>query len=232
VPHNTIKDYVANTKNYMGDKFIPYHPSTNNCQDMILSVLKANGIQEGHDFVKQDTAMIFRDKMWLSKFARSVTDLGGYADVVLKGGLIKHMRAGNLSNELSNSDIDNLAKQFKIPNFLGCVMRDSIPKLKVNESVVVNLNGRSHWCGLIRLDTLYWFDSFGIIAPKILDKYDYIYSEIDLQKMSSSACGWYVLGWLISMNRGGDGMKMYSQFIDEFKSPEDNDTTLKKRFKF
>ena len=175
--------------------------------------------------------MIFRD-MWLSKFAKSVTNLGGYADVILKGGLIKSMKAGNLSNELSNTDIDNLAKQFKIPNFLGCVIKDDIPKLKVGQSVVVNLNGRSHWCGLIRLDTLYWFDSFGVIAPKILDKYDYIYSEVDLQKMTSSSCGWYVLGFLISMNRGGEPMKMYQDFIMTFKSPEDNDITLKKRFKF
>ena len=45
VPHYTIQEYVAKTKSYMGAKFIPYHPSTNNCQDMILSILKANGIQ-------------------------------------------------------------------------------------------------------------------------------------------------------------------------------------------
>ena len=46
VPHYTIQEYVAKTKSYMGAKFIPYHPSSNNCQDFILSILKANGIQE------------------------------------------------------------------------------------------------------------------------------------------------------------------------------------------
>jgi hypothetical protein len=192
-PHNTIKDYIANTKSYMGDNFIHYDASTNNCQDYVTAVLKANGIQEGLDFVKQDTSMIFRD-MWVAKLARSVTDLGGYADVVLKGGLIKSMRAGNLSNELSNTDIDDLARKFKIPNFLGCVMRDEIPKLKVNQSVVVNLNGRSHWTSLIRLpDGYFYFDSFGVIGPKILDSIEYIYSEIDLQKMTSSSCGFFAL---------------------------------------
>ena len=120
----------------MGDKFIPYHPSTNNCQDFILSVLMANGISEGHDFVKQDTTMIFKNKDWLANFARGVTDLGGYADVILQGGLIKQMRAGNLSNELSNIDIDNLAKQFNIPKFKGCFIRDDVPKLKVGESCI------------------------------------------------------------------------------------------------
>jgi len=233
VPHYTIKEYVAKTKAYMGNRFIPYHPSTNNCQDFILSVLVSNGVREGLDFVKQDTRMIFENKSWLSNFAKGVTDLGGYADVVLKGGLIPHMKAGNLSNELSNSDIDNLAKQFNIPKFLGCYIRDETPKLKVNESVIVNLNGRSHWVALIRLpDGYFYFDSFGVIGPQILDSIDYVYSEVDLQKLTSSACGWYVLGFLLSMNRGGDGMKMYEEFIMAFKSPEDNDVTLKRRFKF
>jgi hypothetical protein len=215
----------------MGANFIPYHPSTNNCQDFILSVLKSNGISEGHDFVKQDTSMIFKNKDWLSNFARSVTDLGGYADVVLKGGLIKNMRAGNLSNELTDTDIDSLVLQLKIPNFKGCFIRDSVPKLKKGESCIINLNGQSHWTALIKLDTLYYFDSFGIVAPKVLSKYDYIYSEVDLQKMNSTACGWYCLAFLISMNRGGDPMKMYEEFILAFKSPEDNDITLKRKFK-
>ena len=213
----------------MGPKFFPYHPNTNNCQDFILSVLKANGISQGHDFVKQNTEMIFKDKGWLSGTAKNVTDLGGYADVVLRGGLIKNMKAGKLSNELTDTDIDDLAKQFKIPHFKGCFIRDEIPKLKVGESCIVNLNGNSHWCALIRLDTLYWFDSYGVIAPKILDGYDYIYTETDLQSMASSACGFYCLAFLISMNRGGDGMKSYSQFIDAFKDQEDNDIKLKKR---
>jgi len=231
VPHYTIKEYVAKTKAYMGANFIPYHPSTNNCQDFILSVLKSNGISEGHDFVKQDTSMIFKNKDWLSNFARSVTDLGGYADVVLKGGLIKNMRAGNLSNELTDTDIDSLVLQLKIPNFKGCFIRDSVPKLKKGESCIINLNGQSHWTALIKLDTLYYFDSFGIVAPTVLSKYDYIYSEVDLQKMNSTACGWYCLAFLISMNRGGNPMKMYEEFILAFKSPEDNDITLKRKFK-
>jgi len=233
VPHYTIKEYVAKTKAYMGNRFIPYHPSTNNCQDFILSVLVSNGVREGLDFVKQDTRMIFENKSWLSNFAKGVTDLGGYTDVVLQGGLVKQMRAGNLSNELTNTDIDNLAKQFNIPNFLGCYIRDETPKLKVNQSVIVNLNGRSHWVALIRLpDGYFYFDSFGIIGPQILDHLDYTYSEVDLQKISSTACGWFCLGFLLSMNRGGKGEKMYEEFIMAFKSPEDNDVTLKRRFKF
>jgi len=233
VPHFTIKAYIANTKQFMGKNFIPYDANKNNCQNFILSVFQANGIKEGWSFIKQDTSEIFKNKGWLSGTARSVTDLGGYGDVVLRGGLIKAMRAGKLSNELTDADIDNLAKQFKIPNFLGCFIRDETPKLKVGQSCIINLNGRSHWTSLIRLpDGFFYFDSFGVIGPKNLETIDYIYTETDLQKMCSSACGFYCLGFLLSMNRGGDGIKMYEEFIMAFKDPEDNDVTLKKRFKF
>jgi len=142
------------------------------------------------------------------------------------------MRAGKLSNELTDSDIMDLAKQFKIPHFKGCFIKTEIPKLKVGESVIINLNGHSHWTALIRLDEYFYFDSFGIIAPKELDNLTYIYNEVDLQSMASSACGWYCLGYLISMNRGGNSEIMFRQFLDAFKGPEKNDTTLKKRFKF
>ena len=39
--------------------------------------------------------MIFKNKGWLSGMAKQVTDLGGYADVVMQGGA--------LSNELTLS---------------------------------------------------------------------------------------------------------------------------------
>jgi hypothetical protein len=230
VPHYTIKDYVSKTKQFMGDKFIPYHPSTNNCQDFICGVLKGNGISEGIEFVKQDTTMIFKNKGWLSDTAHAVTNLGGYADVLLKGGLLHHMRAGNLSNELSDKDIMDLVRQLKIPHFKGCFLKSQIPKLNKGDSCIINLNGHSHWCALIRLDTYYYLDSFGIIAPKELDRIDYVYSEVDLQSMNSSACGWFALAFVISMNRKGDPMKMYQEFIQAFKSPDRNDAILKKKF--
>jgi hypothetical protein len=51
--------------------------------------------------------------------------------------------------------------------------------------------------------------------------------------MCSSACGFYCLAFLISMNRGNSsGVKMYEEFIMAFKSKEKNDITLKKRFGF
>jgi len=40
VPKMTLNDYIQNTKKFMKEKFIPYHPSTNNCQDFVSSVYK------------------------------------------------------------------------------------------------------------------------------------------------------------------------------------------------
>ena len=112
-------------------------------------------------------------------------------------------------------------------------LKTDIPKLKVHESVVINLNGSSHWVALIRLpDGYFYMDSFGVIAPRILDNLTYIYSEVDLQSLCSSACGFYCLAFLLSMNRGGKGEEMYRQFIDAFKGKEANDVTLKRRFGF
>jgi len=50
--------------------------------------------------------------------------------------------------------------------------------------------------------------------------------------MTSSSCGFFCLAFLISMNRGADGNKMYNEFLHAFKSPSKNDAILKKRFHF
>lgn len=69
-----------------------------------------------------------------------------------------------------------------------------------------------------------------MIGPKILDKYDYTFSEEDMQDLSASSCGFFCLAFLKSMTRGGDGMQQYQQFLDAFHDPNKNDAVLKKRF--
>ena len=143
VPHLTFNDYVQNAKKAMGSKFFPYHPNTNNCQDFISGVLQANGIrdQNVYNFVKQDTSMIFKNKGWLSGMAKQVTDLGGYADVVMQGGTLKK----GLSNELTNKQLNDLVKYYNIKNFHGCYIDDRMPNKLKNGFYIINLNGRSHW---------------------------------------------------------------------------------------
>ena len=137
VPRKTLNDYIQTTKKYMGPKFFPYHPSTNNCQDFIMGILQANGIrdQNAFNFVKQDTTMIFENKGWLSNMAKGVTDLGGYTDVIMQGGSI-HM------NDLTNREIDELVKYYKIKKYHGCYIDDELPEKLMNGYYVINLNVR------------------------------------------------------------------------------------------
>jgi hypothetical protein len=162
--------------------------------------------------------------------AKEIGQLNRNLDV-LKGGVLKKLKARGFSNELTNFEIDDLVKHLKIPGFLGCFIRDDIPKLKKGQSVIINLNGSSHWTCFLRLDDgYYYFDSYGVIGPKILEKYDYTFSEEDMQSLSSTACGYFTLAFLKLMTRGGDGMQMYQQFLDAFHDPNKNDAVLQKRF--
>ena len=88
----------------MGDKFIPYSSSSNNCQDFILSVLKANQMDnpELNAFIKQDTSMIFKDEKF-KKFADTVTGLGEKVDIIAQGGRITKNKKPSKKNILINN---------------------------------------------------------------------------------------------------------------------------------
>ena len=96
IPNNvTVNELIHNTQKRMGDhKFISYSGYDNNCQHFIKNVLLANGMNEGLDFVKQDTEDIFREHPNLRKFANTVTDLAGRANVVLQGGKMNKKGTG------------------------------------------------------------------------------------------------------------------------------------------
>jgi hypothetical protein len=211
VPRKTLNDYIQTTKKYMGPKFFPYHPSTNNCQDFIMGILKANGIndQNAFNFVKQDTTMIFENKGWLSNMAKGVTDLGGYADVVMQGGA--------LSNDLTNKEIDELVKYYKIKKYHGCYIDSDVGQIK-NGFTVINLNGNSHWTVLMKSGKkYYYFDSFGFPASQELEDMmkEYVYSDIDLQHINSTSCGFFCIIWMKYMQEHKHENKeiCYSSFL-------------------
>ena len=230
VPHLTFNDYVQNTKKYMKEKFIPYHPSTNNCQDFIKSVLEANGIrdQNVYSFVKQDTSVIFKNKGWLSGMAKQVTDLGGYADVILQGGSISK----RLSNELTNGELSQLVKHYKIKKYHGAYIDDRLPKKLLNGYYVINLNGRSHWTVLLKDDDkFYYFDSYGFVASQEVEDQigEYIYSDLQLQHLNSSSCGFFVIAWMRYMqdHKHKDKQICYKSFLNLFsEDPKENEIIL------
>ena len=83
--NKTMNELFQNTKNKMGDKFLPYQSASNNCQYFLMGVLDGNGLNnsERSSFVKQDTKAIFENNPALRKFANTLTDIGGYGNAIV-----------------------------------------------------------------------------------------------------------------------------------------------------
>lgn len=229
VPQITVNQLIENTRNQMGQKFIPYSPSGNNCQDFIMNVLTSNGMNDPTvlDFVKQDTKSIFASP-WFRKFARSVTNLGGSFDVLLQGGKLHH-RFKN--NELTNNQLRDIMHGYRIP-LNGIYIKDQLPNRLRNGFYIINLNGVSHWTALIKnSDDYYYFDSFGTGPPVDVEKKiskNYIWSDKQLQNIDSSSCGWFVVAFLRFMSKSTNLMNGYDSFIKLFKNnTSDNEAILK-----
>ena len=84
--NKTVNELFQNTKNQMGDRFLPYQSASNNCQVFIMGVLDGNGLNnsERTGFVKQDTKAIFEKNPALRKFANTLTDIGGYGNALVQ----------------------------------------------------------------------------------------------------------------------------------------------------
>jgi hypothetical protein len=83
--NKTMNELFQNTKNRMGDKFLPYQSASNNCQYFLMGVLDGNGLNnsERTSFIKQDTKAIFEKNPALRKFANTFTDIGGYGNAII-----------------------------------------------------------------------------------------------------------------------------------------------------
>ena len=90
----TVNALIDNTQSAMGPKFLPYNPQSNNCQDFILAVLKANALAtpEIENFVKQDTSSLFASDKTLARISTGLTNLGAAADILMSGGKISTPR--------------------------------------------------------------------------------------------------------------------------------------------
>ena len=83
----TINTVMANTKKYMGRKFLPYSAYNNNCQDFLMAILKSNklGNQTIYKFVKQNTTSIFKTNPAFTKFTNFITELGAKINILKEG---------------------------------------------------------------------------------------------------------------------------------------------------
>ena len=231
VPQITVNQLVENTRNQMGDGFIPYSAYKHNCQDFVSNVLTANGMNDQAvlDFVVQDTDGIFNTHPNFRKFANSVTNLGASADVVMQGGQLHH-RFKN--NELTDGQIIHIMKGYNIP-FHGCFVKDRLPSRLSNGFYIINLNGSSHWTALVKNGKyFYYFDSFGCPAPvEVVHKIspEYLYNGKDIQDLDSSSCGWYVIAFLRYMHHNKVNLeKRFISFIKLFGNDTRNNELILK----
>ena len=231
VPQITVNQLVENTRNQMGDGFIPYSAYKHNCQDFVSNVLTANGMNDQSvlNFVRQDTDGIFKTHPNFRKFANSVTNLGASADVVMQGGEL-HRRFKK--NELTDGQILHIMNGYHIP-FHGCFIKNKLPARLSNGFYIINLNGQSHWTALVKNGKhFYYFDSFGCPPPtEVLNKIlpQYIYNQFDIQDIDSSSCGWYCIAFLRYMHHNKVNLeKSFVSFINLFSSnTRDNELVLK-----
>jgi len=141
-------------------------------------------------------------------------------------------------NTLTNIQIDKLLKNIK--NYKGCYSKDNI-RTKLKEGYyVINLQDSndgdgSHWCCLYvsKYYDLY-FDSYGFICPENIEQLcdKLIYSQKMIQSLNSSSCGYYVVLFILYMNKFNINDKLlivkYNNFINLFNKDEMiNDKILK-----
>lgn len=115
---------------------------------------------------------------------------------------------------LTNYDILNNVntKNFKIKNFRGVFMRDSLPSKPLdNECGIVNLdsinNKGTHWVCYFISNKSYYFDSFGLFPPKEVESYllknsTIIGSSFQLQDFNTDYCGYFCLYILEQLSLG------------------------------
>lgn len=90
-PPVTLAVFLDKARRAMGDKFFPYDSFSNNCQDFVGSLLRANGAltPAANAFLKQDLEkLVAAQPTHTGAVANVVTDLGARADRLVHGGQV------------------------------------------------------------------------------------------------------------------------------------------------
>ena len=122
---------------------------------------------------------------------------------------------------ISNFKINEILKNNK--NYIGTFSKNNVPKLKNNESTIVNLANSfdkgTHWVAMKYIDKkLFYFDSYGIIFIPDIIKKQYPNSKIirntfRLQSNLSVECGKFCLMFVKSnIKNESDYIKFLLQF--------------------
>lgn len=227
----TLNNMLLNTKNLMGNLFFKYSARDNNCQDFILAIFDGSKIGNNEDrlFIKQDTKQLFNNTGFLRKFANTVTETGARFNALLQGGDLK---LNGDDNGLTDVQIMKMLKKLKIPCH-GCYVKDELKSLK-NGNYIINLNGQSHWCALIKDNNkVIYFDSYGFPAPEDIEDLiegNYLFNKSQIQGLLQTSCGYYCIALFKFMKerKGNDIFKKFDEFLNLFgKKKTDNEIIIK-----
>jgi len=107
------------------------------------------------------------------------------------------------------------------PKIKGIYSRDELNEIPEG-GCIINLDkhkyGGTHWCAIFRKkNVIFYFDSFGEIAPKKLDimMCPYVFNNIDIQGLNSSSCGQYCIAFLKHMDKNAS-IKAFGEFLNCF----------------
>ena len=162
----TLNQMVNKTREFMGDKlFFDYDAFTNNCQNFIMSVLTANGLdnQRNKEFVFQDIKEIYNElekkASYLSPFAKMTTRLGAWWNKLTGAG---QTRRGTEPNGGKNQ-ADILTK--KKPINYGIETNEIIKMLSFNYKNVEVMGSSAIKATLYPSD----FDLYEVVKVKNLE---------------------------------------------------------------
>lgn len=137
---------------------------------------------------------------------------------------------------LTNHDIDLIMQNIK--GFRGCFMRDNIPKIQINESMIINLddsvgNG-THWVGVyIKNNKLCYMDSYGLPYPNELRQVNPTkkieYNTSHIQEIETSTCGWFGIYFINEMYKGKEYYDIMYPF--DLNNQNKNEKYIEKYFK-
>jgi hypothetical protein len=130
-------------------------------------------------------------------------------------------------NTLSNSDIDEILKNYKI-DYNGIFQKDCLPKKLLNGFYIINLQSSSdgngtHWLSLYKVNDGYsiYFDSMGFLPPKDIENklYKYEYNDKQIQGLNSSSCGFFCIAFILFLSKFKNNInKAFETFISLFSN--------------
>lgn len=138
-------------------------------------------------------------------------------------------------NSLSNYDMIEILRSQGVKDFKGIYMKDQLPSTLDRGSYIVNLqsakdgNG-THWVALYHTPNFsYYYDSYGFVPPLEVENkiIPYIYNDLEIQDLDSTACGYYCLAFVLYLDGKINIERAFREFINLFgKNTERNEIIL------